>query len=655
MLKRLRFSVTFPTTNRSFNQDITFDRGMTAIVGPNEAGKSLILEMARYCLFGTAALRGTADDYKTLRAGLLFEVRGESYDVSRSARSAELRRGDELLATGTKPVNARILAILGFDLQVFDVACACNQGDVEKLAEMGPAERKRMVDRLIGADRVEEFCKWTGDEALMLSREIAGLERGLVEPTFTPKPHLAGLDGQQLREGVTALREKQKQLFQLQAFLRTEPVQPAQPVSPHTFKRVDLEAALDLLRRPVYDFDLAEAQAAQVAWDRWEERRRFLRRVGPRPTLTRQQCADLIEIRDIEAELTRLATSPVIECPCGKPFTTADGRIAELKARLGQIPVVKGIYDPAAELRQIQVWEQPDTLQHDERTAGAVEVPEPVILRHDLIQAETAGIHAAELRSRLGQLGLSDATAEGVRAYLQLLNTYEAQAAVYDEKLAVYRAWQEQAKTVRAAVTLLEPAVAELPALEQKLHELITYEAEYGAYQQARTRYTDLLEVIETKTAERDSWLAGKQAFQQLRTTIKTHLVPSLSLAASRLLSHMTGGARNTIVVDEEFEITVDGQPLATLSGSGRACANLALRIGLGQVLTNNVFSVFVGDEMDASMDAERAANLATSLGMLRSRVSQILVVTHKTPSAEAIIRLGNTGAEHGLYQGSPA
>jgi hypothetical protein len=59
-----------------------------------------------------------------------------------------------------------------------------------------------------------------------------------------------------------------------------------------------------------------------------------------------------------------------------------------------------------------------------------------------------------------------------------------------------------------------------------------------------------------------------------------------------------------------EFDVVVDGQRLDTLSGSGKAVANLALRLGLGQVLTNNVLSVFVGDEIDASMDEDRAKNL---------------------------------------------
>jgi DNA repair exonuclease SbcCD ATPase subunit len=65
---------------------------------------------------------------------------------------------------------------------------------------------------------------------------------------------------------------------------------------------------------------------------------------------------------------------------------------------------------------------------------------------------------------------------------------------------------------------------------------------------------------------------------------------------------------RQSIVVDEEFDVTVDGQALDTLSGSGKAVANLALRLGLGQVLINRVFSLFIGDEIDASLDVDRAS-----------------------------------------------
>jgi DNA repair exonuclease SbcCD ATPase subunit len=93
-------------------------------------------------------------------------------------------------------------------------------------------------------------------------------------------------------------------------------------------------------------------------------------------------------------------------------------------------------------------------------------------------------------------------------------------------------------------------------------------------------------------------------------------------------------------VIDEKFNIKVDGQPLQTLSGSGKAVANLAIRIGLGQVLTNKVFSIFMADEIDASMDNERAEYTAQCMHRLSDNISQIFLVSHKRPEADHYIDL---------------
>ena len=131
-------------------------------------------------------------------------------------------------------------------------------------------------------------------------------------------------------------------------------------------------------------------------------------------------------------------------------------------------------------------------------------------------------------------------------------------------------------------------------------------------------------------------------ALNEVRQETKTYLAPALSRVASHMLSQMTGGARGRIAVDEDFEIQVDGQPLNTLSGSGKVCANLAVRLGLGRILTNGVFPVFMGDEMDASMDADRAGHLHDALTALDGKLHQILVITHKTPVCPRVIKLEN-------------
>ena len=58
MLNKLSYSVTFPTTGRTLAGEFEFKPGFGLITGANEQGKSLIIEVVRWCLFGSTALRG---------------------------------------------------------------------------------------------------------------------------------------------------------------------------------------------------------------------------------------------------------------------------------------------------------------------------------------------------------------------------------------------------------------------------------------------------------------------------------------------------------------------------------------------------------------------------------------------------------------------
>ena len=107
----------------------------------------------------------------------------------------------------------------------------------------------------------------------------------------------------------------------------------------------------------------------------------------------------------------------------------------------------------------------------------------------------------------------------------------------------------------------------------------------------------------------------------------------------------MTNGERRHVDVDEDFNILVDGQPLQTLSGSGKSVVNLALRIGLGQVLTSKVLPIFLGDEIDKDMDQLRASSTHGTMQNLRQYLSQIILVTHKEIEADHTINLDMVSA----------
>ena len=104
------------------------------------------------------------------------------YGIDRTPKGGTITRAGVPLATGTRALNAKVIEILGFGLDVFDISCICNQGEVERLGAMPASERKAMVDRVIGVHRIEEVQKWTGEQATLLAREVEVLTRGLRVP-----------------------------------------------------------------------------------------------------------------------------------------------------------------------------------------------------------------------------------------------------------------------------------------------------------------------------------------------------------------------------------------------------------------------------------------------------------------------------------------
>lgn len=82
---------------------------------------------------------------------------------------------------------------------------------------------------------------------------------------------------------------------------------------------------------------------------------------------------------------------------------------------------------------------------------------------------------------------------------------------------------------------------------------------------------------------------------------------------------------------------------VVSISCFGKAVANLALRLGLGH-LTNKVFSLFIGDEIDASLDVDRAQQTSSAIRGLNQSFLQTVLVTHTYLEEDYCINLGGDG-----------
>lgn len=627
MLKSLEYSVSFPTTGRSFQNRIDFAPGLTAITGRNEAGKTLNLEMISYCLFGKKALRGRASDYKDLAAALHFEAKGHDILIERAKKETFTVDG-QVEAVGADAVNLAVPKLLGFGLDVFNIACAAQQGDLDALTKMQPGERRQMVDRLIGIDLLEQIEKDCRGEAKTHETVASSLVVSLPVPQEPVRPddYEPSEKLQQISDEVQEHERTRRMLGQIQ-----EPTAPVAPdvvegdvaeLEQHEAARqaaLREQASLEGHLRGIPETRFSRDELAKAA--AYAEYQAEVQRRGPRPEYTVEQLHEWEGVWDQKA----LLKSGTITCPsCDHEFIQGTDVDVNHIHMLPEPPI--SLQEIFQQQRRCSLWEQP-----------LEEVAEFIVpnLQQEILAHARANDRVA-VSDRLDGLAIpADRSGElrAARAYQQELAVYGERAARYSADLAAYR-------DAISRLDSMEDRAGLLADLQARLGNSRSYEVAFDRYHAERERYEAVMASASEHRGRADGFKRGATSLKNARVRVKQELAPDLSKAASTLLYAMTNGERRFIDVDEDFNIMVDGQPLQTLSGSGKSVVNLALRIGLGQVLTSKVLPIFLGDEIDKDMDAVRASSTHGTMQNLRQYLTQIILVTHKEMEADHTINL---------------
>jgi hypothetical protein len=685
MLTSLSYSVTFPSTGQTFSANIQPASGFTAITGQNESGKSMIFEMIRYLLFGTRALRGASDDYKTLTAQGSFKIKGKVVDITRvhGAGKVTMSRNGEVVATGTKAVNAKVVQELGFGMKVFDTACNIKQGDVEALGDMQPTERKAMVESVLGLAVLDNIGKWALDEAKIRDKQAESLRERLTPPGLPPVKPSNYEASALLQERLVALRADCDELATINGFLsvtKTKPVKPeckiqmpSEQLAAFATQRAQLRETIAGLRAtsgalpseaPWTEGQLAIIEQGWKDYHAYADYKAWLQRNPPSPWTSVTQLevfrddwtalANIAEFDRLDAQILDLEAKGAKPCPhCGEDIALEADAIELLKAKRDALEVPCAsvtISDPPIPLRDIDAAIA--YLRTYEPRPAVAEAVAPLMPEHEIPKHRAAITQVAERAVIIEQLAAAEKKFDAMPDFegqLAERRSYETLNAAYLAEFLGYETWQAEAATKTMRQAALKGAPEAYAAATAALSLATLYEAEEARFRTTSEAYVRELEVIERFEAEAEEHRAVRTVMADLRGRIKSFVLPSLTKVSSHLLYQMTGGQRQLIKIDDEFNVVVDSQPLQTLSGSGKACANLAIRIALGQVLTNKVISLLMADEIDASMDDFRAENTALSIGSLNSTIEQILLISHKNPSAEQIIRLGtsdDTGTE---------
>lgn len=167
---------------RYASYEISFESGLCGILGRNGRGKSTIFDGVFFALYGdykgSKELIPTAGSTGGVKVELNFEIEGKSYTAIREFRGkaltayATLKEGDESIVSGAREVTAAVTKLLGMGKEAFLHTVFASQKELTALSSMKNDERKAMMRRLLGLEKIDKIEVMIREELTELNRDI---------------------------------------------------------------------------------------------------------------------------------------------------------------------------------------------------------------------------------------------------------------------------------------------------------------------------------------------------------------------------------------------------------------------------------------------------------------------------------------------------
>lgn len=173
---------------------IEFGEGLIGIIGKNGSGKSTIFEAILFALYGEAKNRGNkellrnanANEKEAVVVELEFEIEGILYKVAREFRgkamsaNAKFYKNGELTTSGAKEVTSAIVRLTKMSKDAFMHTLFASQKELTSLSTLKPEERKKMIRKLLGLEKIDFVEKELVEKSRELKREIEAFREVLL-------------------------------------------------------------------------------------------------------------------------------------------------------------------------------------------------------------------------------------------------------------------------------------------------------------------------------------------------------------------------------------------------------------------------------------------------------------------------------------------
>jgi exonuclease SbcC len=343
---------------------ITFDTGLTGIIGMNGSGKTTILEAIAWALYGNSATRGTRDSIRFSRAAprspvkveLDFELAAHRYRIVRRLTDAELYLdgASQPIANSITGVNELLQRRLGMSRSEFFNTYFTGQKELNVMAAMGPSERAQFLSRVLGYEKLRTAQTLVRDRRRLISAETAGLRSGMPDPEVvarvladsehrlaTARQAAAAADRMR-RERESTLAEitprwerAQRERDRLQELLAELRVAEAEEAGlAREADRVARELAAIATARTELEVLATELKPLSEVAEEFQRFERLAREEGRRQTLVETDRLLLDELTRLRERRARIFNAPVME---EEATIAVEAKRKELEESLGRL------------------------------------------------------------------------------------------------------------------------------------------------------------------------------------------------------------------------------------------------------------------------------------------------------------------------------
>ncbi|QOY53374.1 AAA family ATPase [Candidatus Sulfurimonas baltica] len=174
--------------------EIEFGEGLVGIIGKNGSGKSTIFEAILFALYGEAKTRGNKELIRNANASekeavvveLEFEFESLEYKVVREFRgksltaNAKFYKNGSLTTTGAKEVTTAIVNLTKMSKDAFMHTLFASQKELTSLSTLKNEDRKKMIRKLLGLEKIDFVEKELVEKSRELKREISAFAEVLL-------------------------------------------------------------------------------------------------------------------------------------------------------------------------------------------------------------------------------------------------------------------------------------------------------------------------------------------------------------------------------------------------------------------------------------------------------------------------------------------